>query len=112
MKHTDLMPWGVHKGKQIGNVSFEYLYRFYKKQWISGEVLIYFEKQLKELEESEARMCELSGKMPKKYLIEDYVDRFPKKAETNPETFKQGPAIFTGMVFYKKDGSQEFVQKK
>lgn len=79
MTDKDIMPWGVYKGQPIGNVDFDYLLRLYKKEWLSGDILIYFEKQLKELEASENRVCGLSLKKPKKYLIESYECKFPKK---------------------------------
>ncbi len=77
MKDTDLMPWGAHKKKPIGDVPFEYLWRLYKKHWLGGEVLAYFEKQLKVLEESELQTSGLTGKRPKKYLIENYEFKYP-----------------------------------
>ena len=52
MTETDLMPWGVHRGKPIGEVKFDYLFKFYKKQWLSGEVLKFVESCLSEIEAS------------------------------------------------------------
>lgn len=52
MNDNDSMPCGIHKNKPIGDVPFEYLLRLYKKSYLGGEVLHYFEKQLKVLEES------------------------------------------------------------
>ncbi len=72
MNDSDLMPWGVHKGKPIGEVPFEYLWRFYRKMWLSGDVLKYFEDQLQALEQAERETAPLLGEKPKKYLIEDY----------------------------------------
>jgi len=66
------MPWGVHKGKPIGEVPFDYLLKFYKKQWINGEVLKYVEAALAEIEASEYEIAIRLGKKPKKYLIDDY----------------------------------------
>lgn len=71
------MPFGVHKGKPIGEVPFEYLWKFYRKRWLGGEVLKYFENQLRVLEENEQQTAHLLGKKPKKYLIEDYEDSYP-----------------------------------
>lgn len=72
MNHSSLMPWGVHQGKPIGEVPFDYLLKFYRKMWLSGEVLEYFEEQLRVLEESEQATAPLRKRKPKKYLIEDY----------------------------------------
>ncbi len=80
MKDSDLMPWGAHKKKPIGEVPFDYLYKLYRKMWLSGDVLLYFEKQLRILEESEACMGETpGGKKPKKYIIENYECCYPTK---------------------------------
>lgn len=79
MQHKDLMPWGTHRGKPIGDVPFDYLLRFYRKQWIDGPVLAYFEKQLKTLEEAETLMNLMIGKKPKKYIIENYECVYPYK---------------------------------
>lgn len=79
MNHYDLMPWGTHKGKPIGEVPFKYLYNFYKKMWLSGDVLKYFVDQLNELEKIEEETAPLLGKKPKKYLIDDYECCYPYK---------------------------------
>ncbi len=89
MNDLDPMPWGVHKGKPIGEVPFDYLFRFYKKGWIDGEVLKYFEKQLKVLEESESEINTLLGKKPKKYLIENYECIYPHKKQKNEQRDNQ-----------------------
>lgn len=81
MNDSDPMPWGVHKEKPIGEVPFKYLWNFYKKMWLSGEVLEYFEKQLEILEQNEKETAPLLGKKPKKYLIEDYLCCYPGKQE-------------------------------
>lgn len=77
MKDSDKMPWGTHRGKPIGDVPFDYLLKYYRKQWLSGDVLTYFEKQLRLLEAEEERTGPLKGKKPKKYIIEDYECQFP-----------------------------------
>ena len=79
MKDTDLMPWGKYKDQPMGSIPFEYLLRFYKKHWLGGRVLNYFERQLKILEESEERSAHLTRKPPKKYIIENYEFKFPTK---------------------------------
>lgn len=79
MIDTDIMPWGSHQGKPIGEVPFDYLLKYYRKQWIGGEVLIYFEKCLEVIEKSEAEVALLQGKKAKKYLIEDYECIYPHK---------------------------------
>jgi hypothetical protein len=66
------MPWGSHKGKQIGEVPFDYLFKYYKKQWLNDEVLRYVEDCLSEIEYSEAQISIRLGKEPKKYLIAHY----------------------------------------
>ena len=83
LKDSDLMPWGVHKGKKIGDVPFDYLLRFYRKQWLGGEVKEYFEKQLKIIEQSEVNCYQQGLKKPKKYIIEDYECTYPYKTKTN-----------------------------
>ena len=77
MTHEDLMPWGVHKGKPIGEVPFDYLLKYYRKQWINGEVLKYVEACLAEIEQREAEVALISGKKPKKYLIDNYEYKYP-----------------------------------
>lgn len=79
MNHSSLMPWGVHKGKPIGEVPFDYLYKFYRKMWLSGDVLKYFVDQLNQLEKTEEETAVLLHKKPKKYLIEDYECCYPHK---------------------------------
>lgn len=79
MNDSDLMPWGVHKGKSIGEVPFDYLWKFYRKMWLSGDVLKYFINQLEILEKNEQETAPLIGKKPKKYLIEDYECCYPGK---------------------------------
>jgi hypothetical protein len=79
MSDSDLMQWGVHKGKPIGEVPFDYLWRFYRKMWLSGDVLKYFEYQLQILEKNELETAPLLGRKPKKYLIEDYECCYPNK---------------------------------
>lgn len=78
MNHSSPMPWGVHKGKSIGEIPFDYLWRFYKKMWLNDDVLKYFENQLQVLEENEQETAPLIGRAPKKYLIEDYKCCYPK----------------------------------
>jgi uncharacterized protein (DUF3820 family) len=79
MNHSDAMPWGVHKGKPIGEVPFDYLWKFYKKMWLGGDVLRYFEDQLQALEHSEQETAPLLGKKPKTYRIDDYKCCYPDK---------------------------------
>lgn len=79
MTDSDLMPWGVHKGKPIGEVPFEYLWKFYRKMWLSGDILKYFVSRLHILEMNEQETSVLTGKKPKKYLIEDYECCYPGK---------------------------------
>lgn len=78
MTETDLMPWGVHKGKPIGEVHFDYLVKYYKKQWLDDGVLKFVENCLSEIEEREAEISIRIGKTPKKYLIENYECIYPK----------------------------------
>jgi uncharacterized protein (DUF3820 family) len=79
MTDKDPMPWGVHKGKPIGEVPFDYLFRFYKKKWLSGPVLKYVENALSVLESNELETAHLRGEKPKKYLIQDYECCYPYK---------------------------------
>lgn len=79
MSDSDKMPWGVHKGKSMGEVPFDYLYKFYRKMWLGGDVLKYFTDQLEVLERIELETAPLAGKKPKKYLIEDYECCYPGK---------------------------------
>lgn len=77
---STIMPWGIHAGIKLGDVPFEYLLKYYRKQWIGGELLIWFEKQLRVIEESEAALGHVpGGKKPKKYLIENYECKYPYK---------------------------------
>lgn len=66
------MPWGVHTTKPMGEVPFNYLLKYYRKMWLGGDVLEYFENQLRVLEKNEQETAPLLGKNPKKYLIQDY----------------------------------------
>lgn len=72
MNDSSPMPWGVHQTKPIGEVPFDYLWKFYRKMWLGDDVLEYFENQLRVLEKNEQETAPLLGKTPKKYLIQDY----------------------------------------
>ncbi|HEY0029177.1 MAG TPA: hypothetical protein VGC65_00350 [Bacteroidia bacterium] len=79
MTDADFMPWGTHKGKPIGEVPFDYLLKWYRKMWIDGEVLIYFENCLRVLEEQEVELNFKNPQKAKKYLIENYECAYPHK---------------------------------
>lgn len=49
MKDTDLMPWGVHKGKKMANVPAGYLIWLLENKKCSGEVKKYIEDNLEVL---------------------------------------------------------------
>ena len=46
--------------------------RLYRKMWLNGDVLQYFEEQLRVLEKREEDLAIARGKKPKKWLIENY----------------------------------------
>lgn len=46
MKDTDLMPWGIHKGKKMANVPASYLLWLYNNNKCSGEVKTYIEENM------------------------------------------------------------------
>lgn len=83
MNDTTPMPWGVHKGKPIGEVPFDYLFKFYKKMWLDGPVLRYFENQLRVLQHTENEIAPLEHRKPKQYLVEEYKPSYPYKKSTN-----------------------------
>ena len=38
MKDTDIMPWGVHKGKEMKNVPDSYLFWLYDNVWVLAKL--------------------------------------------------------------------------
>ncbi len=99
MNDTTPMPWGKHRGTPIGEVPFKYLMQFYKKRWINGPVLIWFEKQLAVLEQASIAECEFTGKKPKKYLIPNY-EIAP--TEERKAYYKPDPADYKKIAALKK----------
>jgi hypothetical protein len=75
MRDTDLMPWGTHKNKPVGEVPFDYFLKRYRAGGLEGEpnkeLKKWFENICKELEEYEKIESERTGKKPKKYIIEN-----------------------------------------
>lgn len=59
MKDTDLMPWGIHKGKEMQDVPASYPLYLYRQGKMSGPVLQYVEDNLEVLE------FQTTGKQPK-----------------------------------------------
>ncbi len=71
------MPWGKHMTQPMGEVPFDYLLKYYKKQWLAGPVLKYFEDRLRLIIETEQGISTITGKPCKLQIIEDYECLFP-----------------------------------
>jgi uncharacterized protein (DUF3820 family) len=46
MEDTDLMPWGIHKGKEMQDVPASYLVWLLEENKCSGDVKLYIEDNL------------------------------------------------------------------
>ncbi|CAA7196718.1 hypothetical protein [Chryseobacterium potabilaquae] len=50
MEDTDIMPYGIHMGKQMQDVPADYLLRLYEEGQLTDPVKIYIEDNLQVLE--------------------------------------------------------------